>query len=202
VKGAVVFVVDDDDSVRKALSRLIRSAGVDVESFPSAAAFLDHTPPDRPTCLVLDVRMPGQSGLHLQETLRQAAREMPIIFLTGHGDVPMSVRAMKAGAVDFLQKPVNDRTLLDTIQRALERDRATRAEDKERQAVQRRVDSLTPREREVLTLVVAGLLNKQIGAQLGASEKTIKVHRGRVMQKMQAGSVADLVRLAKRVGIG
>ena len=197
--AAVVYVVDDDQSVRKALSRLIRSADLEVETFAAAQAFLDHPLPDRPACLVLDVRMPGPSGLDLQSALSKARREIPIVFLTGYGDVPVSVRAMKGGAVDFLEKPFNDQELLDAIQRALARSRKTRAESAERAAIQRRLDTLTPREREVLALVVTGMLNKQVAERLGASEKTIKVHRGRVMRKMQASSVADLVRMAGKV---
>jgi FixJ family two-component response regulator len=197
----LVFVVDDDLSVRKAIARLVRSVGLDVDTFASAQAFLARPLPDRPACVVLDLRMPGQSGLELQEALRLSGREIPIVFVTGHGDVPSSVRAMKAGAVDFLEKPFSDQALLDTVQRALERDERSRAGRAERERVQRRVDSLTPREREVLALVVAGRLNKQIAAALGAAEKTVKGHRGRMMQKMQAGSVADLVRMAERVGI-
>jgi FixJ family two-component response regulator len=197
----LVFVVDDDLSVRKAIARLVRSVGLDVDTFASAQAFLARPLPDRPACVVLDLRMPGQSGLELQEALRLSGREIPIVFVTGHGDVPSSVRAMKAGAVDFLEKPFSDQALLDTVQRALERDERSRAGRAERERVQRRVDSLTPREREVLALVVAGRLNKQIAAALGAAEKTVKGHRGRMMQKMQAGSVADLVRMAEKVGI-
>lgn len=198
---ATVFVIDDDDSVRTGLSRLIRSVGLDVEAYPSARAFLDCDAPDSPCCLLLDVRMPGLSGIELQEELARRGWEMPIIFITGHGDVPMSVRAMKAGAVDFLQKPVNDQELLDAVHGAIERDRRARAARSERQAVQRLADTLTPREREVLALVVTGMLNKHVAAQLGTSEKTVKVHRARVMHKMQAGSLAELVRLADRIGI-
>jgi RNA polymerase sigma factor (sigma-70 family) len=196
----VVYVVDDDASVRRALARLIASAGLDVETFPSAKAFLDRTPPDRPGCLVLDVQLSGESGLELQGVLGDAQRRLPIIFLTGHGTVPASVRAMKEGALDFLQKPVDEHELLDGIRRALGRSREARAEEAERAAIQRRLDTLTPREREVLDLVATGLLNKQIGDRLGVAEKTIKVHRGRAMQKMAAGSVADLVRLLHTIG--
>jgi FixJ family two-component response regulator len=199
--GGVVFVVDDDVSVRKAVSLLIRSIDLDVEAFSSAREFLAHPLPARPACIVLDLRMPGQSGLDLQENLRRGGCEIPIVFVTGHGEVYSSVRAMKAGAVDFLEKPFSDQVLIDTIQRALDRDRQSRADRAEREQIQRRVDSLTPREREVLTLVVAGRLNKQIGGVLGAAEKTIKGHRGRMMLKMQADSVADLVQMAERVGI-
>ena len=197
---AVVYVVDDDESVRRALSRLLRSAGLEAKTFPSAQAFLEHPVTDRPSCLVLDIRLPGPSGLDLQSALSQAQREIPIIFITGHGTVPTSVRAMKGGAVDFLQKPFDDRDLLAGVQRALERSREGRASRAQRSEIEGRLVRLTPREREVLALVVAGLLNKQIADKLGIAEKTIKVHRGRVMQKMEAGSVADLVRMTERLG--
>jgi FixJ family two-component response regulator len=195
----VVYVVDDDDAVRRSLARLIRSVGLTVETFPSAKAFLEHTLPDRPACLVLDLRLPGPSGLDLQAALGDTQRRMPIIFITGHGNVPASVRAMKGGALDFLQKPFNDQDLLDGVHRGLARSRAAWAEGAERALVQQRLDMLTTRERQVLVLVVAGKLNKQIAAELGAAEKTIKVHRGRVMKKMQAESVADLVRMTQKV---
>jgi FixJ family two-component response regulator len=200
MNDAVVYVVDDDESVRRALSRLMRAAGLEAKAFPSAQAFLEHPAPDRTACLVLDVRLPGPSGLDLQSALSQAQHEIPIVFITGHGTVPTSVRAMKGGAVDFLQKPFDDRDLLDAVQRALQRSRAGRADQAERAKVEERLGRLTPREREVLALVVTGLLNKQIADKLGIAEKTIKVHRGRVMQKMEAGSVADLVRMTGRVG--
>jgi RNA polymerase sigma factor (sigma-70 family) len=196
---AVVYVVDDDASVRRALSRLIHSVGLEVMTFPSAHAFLAFTPSDRPACLVLDVRLPGPSGLDLQAALTKADRSVPIVFITGHGNVPTSVRAMKGGAVDFLQKPFNDQELLDCVQRALRRSGEERAERAERSELERRVGSLTPREREVLLLVVAGMLNKQIADKLGIAEKTIKVHRGRVMEKMQADSIADLVRMSEKL---
>lgn len=196
---AVVFVVDDDAPVRRALSRLIRSVGLEAMTFPSAQAFLAFTPPDRPACLVLDVRLPGPSGLDLQSALSRAGRDVPIVFITGHGTVPTSVRAMKGGAVDFLQKPFNDQELLDCVQRALRRSGEERAERAERTELERRLGALTPREREVLVLVVAGMLNKQIADKLGIAEKTIKVHRGRVMEKMQADSVADLVRMSEKL---
>jgi RNA polymerase sigma factor (sigma-70 family) len=197
---AVVYVVDDDASVRRALARLIATTGLQVETFPSAKAFLAHPVPGGPACLVLDVRLPGESGLDLQATLREAQRRLPIIFLTGHATVPASVRAMKGGALDFLQKPVDDEALLEGIQRALTRSRQTQAEEAEQAAIRRRLDTLTPREREVLDLVAAGMLNKQIGERLGVAEKTVKVHRGRAMRKMAADSVASLVRALNRLG--
>jgi RNA polymerase sigma factor (sigma-70 family) len=196
----VVYVVDDDASVRRALARLIAAAGLEVETFPSAKAFLARTPPDRPGCLILDMQLPGESGLDLQTTLGEVRHQLPIIFVTGHGTVPASVRAMKDGALDFLQKPVDERELLDGIQRALRRSREARTDQAERATIHRRLETLTPREREVLDLVGTGLLNKQIGDRLGVAEKTIKVHRGRAMQKMAADSVADLVRMLNRVG--
>jgi FixJ family two-component response regulator len=202
MSDAVVYVVDDDEAVRRSLARLIRSVGLPVETFPSAKAFLEHPPPDRPACLLLDLRLPGPSGLDLQAVLGEAQRTLPIVFITGHGNVPASVRAMKAGALDFLQKPFNDQDLLNAVQRGLTRSRAAWAEGTERAALQRRVDLLTARERQVLTLVVTGRLNKQIAAELGAAEKTIKVHRGRVMKKMQAESVADLVRMTQKIDLG
>jgi RNA polymerase sigma factor (sigma-70 family) len=198
----IVFVVDDDDDVRRSLERLIGSVGLEVETFASAQEFLQREPPDDPACLVLDVRMPGLSGLDLQQKLTAAGLGVPIIFMTGHGTVPMSVRAMKAGAVDFLQKPFDDQVLLDAVQQAIDRDRRTKQRQAEQLATQARIDSLTPREREVFTLVVRGLLNKQIAGKLGTSEKTVKVQRARVVQKMQAQSLADLVRMAERAGIG
>ena len=197
----VVYVVDDDESICRALGRLFRSVGLPVETFRSAKEFLDYNRPPGPACLVLDVRLPGPSGLELQEALSRAGRELPIVFITGHGDVPSSVRAMKAGAVDFLQKPFNDQELLDCVQRALTRSREQRAEQAARDEIQSRVDTLTPREREVLLHVVTGKLNKQIAGDLNITEKTIKVHRGRVMQKMQANSVADLVRMVQKAGV-
>ena len=194
-----VYVVDDDESVCRALARLIRSVGLAAETFHSAKAFLDHTPPDGPACLVLDVRLPGASGLDLQAALSQAGRDLPIVFITGHGDVPTTVRAMKGGAIDFLQKPFNDQELLDCVQRAIARSRTQRTERAERAELERRFQALTPREREILLHVVTGKLNKQIAGDLGIAEKTIKVHRGRVMEKMQAGSVAELVRMAEKL---
>jgi FixJ family two-component response regulator len=197
-----VFVVDDDRSVRDGLRRLLSSLGMTVEVFPTAQAFLGARRPDAPGCLVLDVRLPGLSGLDLQQELAKTDTTLPIIFLTGHGDIPMSVRAMKAGAIEFLTKPFREQDLLDAIRQAIERDRTARAERRELTELRRRYDTLTPRERDVMAGVVAGLLNKQIAAELGSAEATVKEQRGQVMQKMQAGSVADLVRSAGRLGIG
>jgi len=197
----IVFVVDDDPSVRRAIKRLVGSVGLEVELFGSAQEFLRSKRPDAPSCLVLDVRLPGISGLDFQRELARANIHIPIIFITGHGDIPMSVRAMKAGAVEFLTKPFRDQDLLDAIQVALERDRARRQQEAEIAVLQERFESLTPREREVLPLVVSGLLNKQIAAEIGTSETTAKVHRSQLMRKMGADSLADLVRMAERMGI-
>ena len=199
--AAVVFVVDDDASVRDSLRRLITSVGFKVEVFPSARAFLGAGRRDVPGCLVLDVRLPGLSGLDLQRELVETDAELPIVFLTGHGDIPMSVRAMKAGAVEFLTKPFREQELLDAIRSAIERDRTMRAERQERTELRRRYASLTPRERDVLARIVAGLLNKQIAGELGTSEATVKEQRGHVMAKMQASSVAELVHFSSRLGI-
>jgi len=197
----IVFVVDDDASVCKALDRLIRSVGLKAETFPSAKDFLRREPHNGPSCLVLDIRMPGLSGLDLQRELAAKDYSIPIIFITGHGDIPMSVQAMKAGAVDFLPKPFSDQELLDAIHGALEKDALAREERAELSKIQRRISSLTPREHEVFVRVVTGMLNKQIAWELGASEKTIKVHRARVMEKMGVQSVAELVHLAEKAGI-
>jgi len=198
---AVVFVVDDDPSVRRSLTRLIKGTGFAVRAFASAEEFLNREPCDLPCCLVLDLRMPGMGGLDLQEELAGAEMSLPIIFLTGCGTVSESVRAMKSGARDFLEKPVEENTLLDAIHQAVERNKRARGEQTELNEIQRRVDSLSPREREVLSLLLTGMLNKQIASELGTTEKTIKVHRGRVMEKMQAGSMAELVRLAGKLGV-
>ena len=199
---ATVFVVDDDPAVLKSLSRLLRSARLDVATFSSPREFLERHDPSAPGCLVLDVAMPGLNGLELQEALTAKGSELPIIFLTGHGDIPMSVQAMKRGAVDFLTKPVNDEDLLKTVHVAIEKDRLQRQQRAEVAEIQQRLATLTPREREVLGHVIAGQLNKQTAADLGTVEKTIKVHRARVMEKMKVQSVAELVRLAERAGIG
>lgn len=199
---ATVFVIDDDAAMRKALERLIRSAGFTVETFASAEEFLANPPGDDGlSCLVLDLRMPGIGGLDLHEHLGGAGLDLATVFLTGHGSVPASVRAMKAGAVDFLEKPFDAQALLEAVQRALERDGRERAARSEREQVQACFEALTPREQQVLALVVTGLPNKLVADRLGTSEKTIKVHRGRVMSKMGAQSLAHLVRLADRIGV-
>ena len=202
MSSATVFLVDDDASVRRALARLIRSAGYRVEAFPSAREFLVRGPAaDGPACLVLDIRMPGLTGLDLQGELQKNDSILPIIFITGYGDIPMSVKAMKAGAVDFLPKPVNDAALLRAIEQALARAAREVAEFAERKDIQRRLGTLTPRERQVLEHVIGGQLNKQIAFDLGTVERTIKVHRARVMNKMHVGSLAELVRIAEKIGI-
>ncbi|SRR5581483_4382070 len=196
-----VFVIDDDASLRDALKSLIRSVGLRVEGYGSTQDFLQRKSPEGPSCLVLDIRLPGRSGLEFQRELAASDTPIPIIFITGHGDISMSVRAMKAGAVEFLTKPFRDQDLLDAIQIALERDSERRQLEAQKANLQERLESLTPREREVLPLVVSGLLNKQIAANIGTSETTVKVHRSQLMRKMGAESLADLVRIAERVGI-
>jgi FixJ family two-component response regulator len=196
-----VFIVDDDASVREALGNLMRSVGLHAQLFASAQEFLKTPQPDSAACLILDVRMPGLSGLDCQRQLAEAGFHIRIVFMTGHGDIPMSVRAIKAGAVDFLTKPFRDQDLLDAVQQALDRDRMRRAVEQTITDLRERFRTLTPRQREVMVWVVAGRLNKQIAAELGTSEVTVKVHRGHVMRKMQADSVADLVRMAGRLGL-
>ena len=196
-----VYLVDDEPAVRKALWRVLRSAGIEVASFGSAEEFLAALEKEPAGCAILDVAMPGLDGLALQETLGARGIDLPILFLTGRGDIPMSVRAMKAGAFDFLTKPVEGKVLVATVRRALERGRVVRREQREVAGLRRRLASLTPREREVLEEVVKGRLNKQIAAELGIAEKTVKIHRGNVMEKMAAGSLAELVQLAGRVGV-
>jgi FixJ family two-component response regulator len=199
--GGLVFIVDDDASLRESLKNLMRSVGLRVEPFASAQEFLRSKRPDVPGCLVLDVRLQGLSGLDLQKRMADSDIEMPIIFISGHGDIPMTVQAMKAGAVEFLTKPFRDQDLLDAVQHALERDRAARERREEIQKLRRRFESLTQREREVMGLVVTGLLNKQIAGELGTSENTVKIHRHQVMEKMAANSLAELVRMSDRLGI-
>jgi|SRR5690554_1301871 len=199
-----IFIVDDDPSIRKGLERLLRASGFKAQTFASAEEFLACRPcqePSNPACLVLDVRMPGISGINLQRELAKAGIPLPIVFITGHGDIPMSVRAMKNGAVDFLPKPFAEKELLTAVEQALAKAARLQKKAAEKAEIQRRVNTLTPREYEVLRWVITGMLNKQIAAELKITEKTIKVHRARVMQKMQADSVADLVRLAQKTGV-
>jgi RNA polymerase sigma factor (sigma-70 family) len=195
----IVFVVDDDPSVRSSLKFLLSTVGLQVESFASADAFLQKKAPDAASCLVLDVRLPGLSGLDFQRELAAKNTRIPIIFLTGHGDIPMSVRAMKAGAVEFLTKPFRDQDLLDAVRIALERDRARREQDKDVMILQQRFDSLTSREQEVISMVVSGMLNKQIADQLGTAESTVKVQRSRAIEKMHAESLVDLIRMIEKL---
>jgi RNA polymerase sigma factor (sigma-70 family) len=198
---ALVFVVDDDASLRASLQDLLASVGLRVVACASAQEFLRRPRPEGPSCLVLDVRLPGLSGLELQRQLVAGDRDMPIIFITGHGDIPMSVQAMKAGAVEFLPKPFRDQDLLDAIHQALARDRQAREQRAQREALRRRFDTLTPRQREVMARMVAGRLNKQIAGELGTSEATVKTHRQQVMAKMRAESLADLIRIADQLGL-
>jgi FixJ family two-component response regulator len=198
---AIVFVIDDDPSVRRAIKRLLTSVGLESELFGSATEFLSHKYVDGTSCIVLDIRLPGMSGLELQQELKKSGNDIPVIFITSYGDIPMTVRAMKAGAVDVLPKPFRDQDLLDSIQVALERDKATRLRNIEISALRARFAALTPREREVLPLVVSGLPNKQIAAVIGTSVTTVKVHRSQLTRKIGANSVADLVRMAEKLKI-
>ena len=197
----IVYVVDDDPSMRNAIEDLLQSVGLGVRVFPSVQEFLKAARPDAPGCIVLDVRLPGQSGLDFQRQISGTAMDLPIVFITGHGDVAMSVRAMKSGAVEFLTKPFRDQELIDAIHAALERDRARRADASALVELRARFEALTPREREVLLHVVSGRLNKQVAATLELSEATVKMHRGQIMRKMHAGSLPELVRMADRLGV-
>jgi len=201
IPSQVVFVIDDDASMRDAVSRLLNAVGLTVQTFASAREFLAGRLPDVPGCAVLDVRLPGLSGLDLQREMVERGIHIPVIFITGHGDIPMSVQAMKAGAVEFLTKPFRDQDLLDAVRSGIQLDRQGRKERAELNELRDGLRQLTPREREVMSLVVAGLLNKQIALRLGTSEKTIKIHRSHVMQKMRADSLADLVRMSQKLGI-
>ena len=197
----IVLIVDDDPSMRRALTNLFQSVGLKVEAFSSAAEIMEAKPPAVPSCLVLDIRLPGSSGLDLQADLAKANIHTPIIFITGHGDIPMTVRAMKSGAVDFLTKPVRDQDMLDAVQAAIERDRKRRDAEKSISGMRSRFEALTARERDVLALVASGLMNKQVAAQLGLAEITVKIYRGQIMRKMGAKSLADLVRMTDALGI-
>ena len=195
----MIFIVDDDESFRKSLSRLLVSAGHQIETFSSAIEFFNRDPYYGPACLLLDIRMPGLSGLELQQELAKSNRTLSIVFITGHGSIPLSVQAMKAGAVDFIEKPFEEQTLLDAINLAIKKDKLAKQELAALKEIQERAESLTPQERKVFAMVVTGMLNKQIAFEIGISERTVKAHRARVMQKMQAESLADLVRMAEQV---
>src|SRR5215471_8829010 len=197
----IVFIIDDDISVREGISDLLRSVGLGVQTFASTQEFVNSKRPDAPGCIILDVRLPGRSGLELQQSLGQLGIRLPVIFISAHGDIPISVRAMKSGAMEFLTKPIHEQELLDAVQAGIERDRANRQDNALATELRARFDSLTSREREIMSLVVSGNLNKQIGFQTGLSEMTVKVHRRHVMQKMQAKSLVDLVRMADKLGV-
>jgi len=197
----IVFVIDDDISVREGISDLLRSIGLGVQTFASTQEFVNSKRPEALGCIILDVRLPGRSGLDFQQTLGELGIRLPVIFISAHGDIPISVRAMKSGAIEFLTKPVNEQQLLDAVQACIERDRANRQDSELATELRARFDSLTPREREIMSLVVSGNLNKQIGFQVGLSEMTVKVHRSHVMQKMRAKSLVDLVRMADKLGV-